>query len=103
MTMTCREATNLLPLFFDGELDANQMRAVALHSTRCGTCEGELRGMERVQELVGRNVSAAVEEIDLGDLWSAIDRQLGTVRISRWARLRTWWEDDEREWLLRLP
>ena len=30
--MTCREASNLLPLFFDGELDARQMRVIALQS-----------------------------------------------------------------------
>jgi anti-sigma factor RsiW len=103
MTMTCREASTLLPLFFDGELDAHQMRSVALHSTRCSTCESELREMERMQDLIGHTVSAAVEEIDLGDFWPAVERRLGTLEVSWWLRLRAWWDDGEHEWLGRLP
>src|SRR5713101_5991663 len=101
--MTCREASNLLPRFFDGELDAHQMRAVALHSTRCGTCEAELRELERVQELVSRSVSTIVDEIDLSGLWPAVERHLGTARVSWWASLGDWWNDGEREWVIRLP
>jgi anti-sigma factor RsiW len=101
--MTCREASNLLPRFFDGELDAHQMRAVALHSTRCDTCEAELRDLERVQELVSRSVSTPVDEIDLSALWSAVEPRLGTPRVSWWTRLGDWWNDEEREWAIRLP
>jgi anti-sigma factor RsiW len=101
--MTCREALNLLPLFFDGELDAHQMRAVALHSTRCGGCEAELRRMERVQELVNTEITAAVDEIDFGVLWRGIDQRLGTVRVSWWTRLRGWWNEGDHPWLIRVP
>lgn len=101
--VTCREASNLLPLFLDGELDADKMRSVALHSTRCGTCEGELREMERVQGLINRTISAAVDEIDLGEFWPAIERQLGSVRVPWWSRLRIWWEEGERASILGLP
>ena len=101
--MTCREALNLLPLFFDGELDAHQMRAVALHSTRCGSCEDQLRRMERVQELVGTQVSAAVDEIDFGALWRGIDQSLGTARVSWWTRARAWWSEGEHGWMIRVP
>lgn len=101
--MTCREALNLLPLFFDGELDAHQMRAVALHSTRCGSCEDELRRMERVQELVGAQVTAAVDEVDFGALWRGIDRGLGTARVSWWTRARVWWSEGEHDWMIRVP
>ena len=55
--MNCRETRPLLPLFFDGELEARQMRAVALHSTRCAECEGELRQLERLQETWSRRMS----------------------------------------------
>jgi anti-sigma factor RsiW len=101
--MTCRDASNLLPRFFDGELDAHQMRAVALHSTRCGTCETELRELERLQELVSRSIVSQADEIDLRGLWSAVERQLGTVRTPWWSRIGAWWNDGEREWVLRLP
>lgn len=101
--VTCREASNLLPLFLDGELDADKMRSVALHSTRCATCEGELREMERVQDLISTTISAAVDEIDLAELWPAIERQLGSVRVPWWSRLHIWWEEGEHTSLLRLP
>ncbi len=101
--MTCREASNLLPLFFDGELDARQMRAVALHDTRCPECEAELRRMERLHDVINDTLSASVDEIDLSNFWPAIDRQLGTVRLSWWERVRTWWSEREPGWALRIP
>ena len=101
--MTCREALNLLPLFFDGELDANQMRAVALHSTRCGGCEDELRRMERVQEVISAQVTGAVDEVDFGALWRGIDQRLGTAQVSWWLRARAWWSEREPGWVIKVP
>lgn len=101
--MTCREALNLLPLFFDGELDAHQMRAVALHSTRCGSCEDELRGMERMQEMIGAQLNAAVDEVDFSAFWGGIDRRLGTARVSWWARIQAWWSEGGHGWMIRVP
>jgi len=101
--MTCRDAVNLLPLFFDGELDANQMRSVALHSTRCGNCEDELRRMEQVQEMVSTHVNAAIDEVDFAALWRGIDQRLGTVRVSWWSRARAWWSEGEHGWMIKLP
>ena len=105
--MTCREASNLLPLFVDGELDPRQMRAVALHGTRCQPCETELRHLERLQELVSETINSGVEEIDLSNFWPAIERQLGNVRVSRWERTRErWrlrWREGELRWAVRIP
>ncbi len=101
--MTCREVSNLLPLFFDGELDPRQMRAVALHSTRCTTCEQDLRQLERVQELVSDTISTAVDDIDFETFWPGVQRRLSTVRQPWWPRLRAWMGDGERAWMIRLP
>ena len=101
--MTCREAANLLPLFFDGELDPRQMRAVALHSTRCDSCEAELRRFERVQEMVAEQITAAVEEVDFVQFWSGIERRLGSMRQPWWPRLRAWWDEHDDAWLVRWP
>lgn len=101
--MTCRDASNLLPLFFDGELDANQMRAVALHSTRCESCEDELRRLEQVQEMISTQVNATVDEVDFGALWRGIDERLGTVRMSWWTRARAWWDEGEHGWMIKMP
>lgn len=101
--MVCREASKLLSLFFDGELDPRQMRAVALHDTRCPTCEPELRRLERLQELVSDTINARVDEMDLTHLWPTVESQLTTVRLSWWERATEWWGDAEHPWALRLP
>ena len=101
--MTCRETSNLLPLFFDGELDARQMRAVALHSTRCQTCEAELRQLEQGQDLISEQIRSAVDEIDFSNFWPAIERRLGPARVRRWTRLQVWWQEDEHPWMMRVP
>ena len=96
--MTCRDAAALLPLFFDGELDANQMRAVALHSTRCVDCEGVLRQLERLQDLVSAHVVAAVDDVDLSSFWSDVERRLGPTQVSWAERLRAWWGERDSVW-----
>ena len=100
--MTCREASNLLSLFFDDELDAQQMRAVALHSTGCAACESKLRNMDRVQQVIRRTISGALEDINLDDLWSAVEREIGTVRVPWWSRVGAWREKGEQLWRRRL-
>lgn len=96
--MTCRETSNLLPLFFDGELDPRQMRAVALHSSRCAHCESELRQLERLQELVSTTVASAVDEIDASEFLAGVEARLGPTRCSWWKRTRNWWEEREFHW-----
>jgi anti-sigma factor RsiW len=100
MLSTCREVQSLLPLFFDSELDARQMRAVALHSATCPECESELRSLETVQEAVVRAVAERVDEIDLSALWPTVEKQLGPAHPSFGTRLRLWWEERPPRWVL---
>ncbi|MBI4519114.1 MAG: zf-HC2 domain-containing protein [Deltaproteobacteria bacterium] len=101
--MTCREVSGLLPLFFDGELDARQMRAVALHSSRCAACEDEVRQLERVQEAVALTIRARVEELDFSLVWPAVAARLRVHRPAWGERLRAYWDNlDLRSWL-RVP
>lgn len=101
--MNCRETRPLLPLFFDGELDPRQMRSVALHSTRCPDCEGELRQLEGVQELVVTHITAAVDEIDLTQIWAGVAPRLTSRPPGLLVRLRGWWEEREFAWPVRAP
>jgi len=101
--MNCRETRPLLPLFFDGELEARQMRAVALHSTRCPGCEDELRHFERLQEAVSVHVSAMVDEVDLSQIWAGVAPRLESRVPSLLQRLRGWWDEQELGWLVRGP
>jgi|SRR5262245_3645923 len=101
--MSCRETRPLLPLFFDGELEARQMRAVALHSTRCTACESELRQLERLQEAVASHVTAMVDEVDLGAIWAGIAPRLDARAPTFVQRLRAWWDEREFGWAVRAP
>ncbi|MGH7789952.1 MAG: anti-sigma factor family protein [Candidatus Binatia bacterium] len=101
--MNCRETRPLLPLFFDGELEARQMRAVALHSTRCGECEGELRQLEHLQERITAHVSALVDEVDLSQIWAGVAPRLVAPTPSMLERLRTWWGELDLAWPVRGP
>jgi anti-sigma factor RsiW len=101
--VNCRETLPLLSLFVDGELDSRQMREVALHSTRCAACEQELRGIERVQDMVVECVNSAVDDMGVVDIWPSIAARIETVRQPWTARMRDWWESGETRWLLRAP
>ncbi len=101
--MNCRDTRPLLPLFFDGELEARQMRTVALHSTRCPTCEQELRELEHLQEAITSHVSAMVDEVDLSRVWAGVAPRLAPRAPSLVGRLRAWWEEHRSGWGLRGP
>ncbi|MGD9765335.1 MAG: anti-sigma factor [Candidatus Binatia bacterium] len=101
--MTCRESRPLLPLFFDGELEARQMRAVALHSTRCPECEGELRALEHLQEAVATHISSLIDEVDLRQVWSGVAPRLATRAPSLRERWRAWREERPFGWGVRGP
>ena len=89
--MNCREARPLLPLFFDGEIEARRMRAVALHSTRCRECEESLRGLERLQDALVTHVSSQLDEIDFNRVWDGVAPRLDSSPRSLGQRLADWW------------
>ncbi|MFN8644796.1 MAG: zf-HC2 domain-containing protein [Candidatus Binatia bacterium] len=103
MTTTCREARPLLPLFFDGELEARQMRAVALHSTRCPECECELRELEHLQEAIAAHVNTLVDSVDASQVWAGIAPRLGGRAPSWRERWQTWWEESQARWRIAGP
>lgn len=100
--MTCREAANLVPLLFDGELAPHQMRAVVLHTTLCAECEAEVRRLEHLQQLVRGTVAAGVEGIDFNGFWAGVEQRLVTEPLSLWQRALAWWQAQER-WAIRVP
>ncbi|MBX3025520.1 zf-HC2 domain-containing protein [bacterium] len=100
---TCREARPLLPLFFDGELEARQMRAVALHSTRCSECEHELRDLEQLQESISLHINELVDTIDPGQVWAGVAPRLSGRAPSWHERWVTWWEEARAGWRIRGP
>jgi len=100
--MRCHDVDSLLPLFFDGELDARRMRDVALHTARCADCESEIREFEAIQEHLKATVEAEITEVDFAAMWSGIERRLQPPRPTLWQRLQAHWERFE-SWEFPLP
>src|SRR5262245_12808966 len=96
--MNCRETRPLLPLFLDGELDARQVRGVALHSTRCTACEQELQRLERLQDLVGEYISSRIEDVDLSRVWAGVATRLEEIPLSWASRMRARWDTLDVDW-----
>jgi anti-sigma factor RsiW len=101
--MNCRETRPLIPLFLDGELEARQMRAVALHSTRCSECEQELSQLERLQETISTQIAAEVDAIDAGLVWEGVAARIDTVTIPWHRRLGDWWQSVRPVWRPLVP
>jgi hypothetical protein len=101
--MTCRETRPLLPLFFDGEIEPRQMRAIALHSTRCSDCEGALRRLERLQDALMAEVSSRLEEVDLSRVWDGVAPRLDAPRRSGSLGWKTWWPARDLRWMRPAP
>jgi hypothetical protein len=78
--MTCREAEKLLDLFLDGELESRAMRTVALHVTRCASCEAALQRQERLQDAIGETYAEALAEVDFSTFWPGVGARLSDVR-----------------------
>lgn len=74
--MNCREAERLIDTFYDGELDGRSMRDAALHITRCKRCEAELNQRERVQQLLSTTIEHEIADIDLSQIWAAVEPTL---------------------------
>jgi hypothetical protein len=98
LRMNCREARSLLPLFLDGELDGRQLRNVALHSTRCISCERELQQLEKLQDLVVGYVNTRMESADLSGIWAGVESRIAAVPVPWSSRLRSWWDAREVGW-----
>jgi hypothetical protein len=77
--VNCREAERLIDTFYDGELDGRSMRDAAMHITRCKRCEAELGQRERVQELLSRTIEHEIADIDLSQIWAAVEPTLEQV------------------------
>ena len=90
--MTCHEASQLVPLFFDGELGGLRLRGVTLHVTQCEACKDAFSSLARLQGLVAGAVAAELEEMDLSCVWQGMAEQIEHISLPWSARLRIWWE-----------
>jgi anti-sigma factor RsiW len=91
--MTCQEATQLIPLFFDGELESHRMREVALHVTQCTSCKGILSDLTKLQRLVAGAIMVQVEEIDPSYVWQQVAEQIDHLPLPWSTRSLVWWRE----------
>ena len=90
--LQCQDFQKRFDLFLDGEVDGHTMRELALHVTRCLSCEAELRRSESLQERIAEAVESKVDRIDSEELWRSISTGLELPHPSAAARLRERWE-----------
>jgi anti-sigma factor RsiW len=88
----CSAVRELLPLFFDGELEAAALDRVVSHSAQCQRCEQEIAVLDRMHVLIRGSVEEAADKLDAGDLWREIESRLPAPKLPWRQRLRLWWE-----------
>jgi len=93
MLTPCREIESVLPLFLDGELEAHQMRTVAVHIGGCRGCEEQLRNLEKLQASLAGAIRELTDRTITGSLWPAVEQRLPARRLGLAERIGDWWED----------
>jgi hypothetical protein len=85
--MTCEDASPLLDAFVDAELEGPALIDVARHAAGCASCDGTLRELLALHEVVGRRGRAEAESLDLSGLWPALEPELDRADARRaWRR-----------------
>jgi hypothetical protein len=97
----CHDFARRFDGFFDGEMEAHSLRAMALHASHCESCGVELRHAESLQELLHRAVETETDCIDVVGLWHRVESRLEPVPTSLLHRLRD--RLLEPSWGLRVP
>jgi len=89
--MECREVRDRLSPFLDDELDPITSRDVAAHLETCGECAAELARMERLRDVLRREIAYAPASPALRE---RVRREVrGAIRITRRPARTTlsWW------------
>lgn len=93
--MTCAEVGELKDAFLDGELSGPMLLDVARHTGSCAACDGDLRTLAALQQVVGRTLREEAAGLDLSGLWAKVDARLDTQAARerwrrRWRTLPAW-------------
>ena len=85
--MTCEEASPLLDAFVDAELAGPVLIDVARHAAGCSSCDGTLRELIALHDVVGCRGRAEADALDHSGLWPALEPQLARADAQRaWRR-----------------
>ena len=76
-TMTCADAGRHIDGFVDGELAPNLSIDVARHLGQCRRCDGTVRQLLALRDVLVERADRAVQEIDLSGVWAQVDASIG--------------------------
>lgn len=79
--MTCREVRNLSPLFFSGEMGAEERRRFSMHLAACPACEQETEQYAQVDERLVASIGSDLP--DAARVEQAVRRNIAAVRARR--------------------
>jgi anti-sigma factor RsiW len=71
--MTCDDVSQLLDPFLDTELPPPMLLAVAKHAATCAPCDTTIRELTELRDVVARDNVAAVDGLDFGGVWTAVE------------------------------
>jgi anti-sigma factor RsiW len=71
--MNCNDVSQLLDPFIDTELPPPMLLAVAKHAATCNPCDTAIRELTELRELVARDNAAAIDGLDFGNVWTAVE------------------------------
>ncbi len=82
--MTCADFDELLPGYFESELDAQSTAGVESHIAGCARCQGLVRDMDGIRE----SAASLPDLVPSRDLWEGVESRIqpSVVSISRPAR-----------------
>jgi len=85
--MTCPDVAELLDGFVDAELPGPMLLAVARHAAACPACDGAVRELTGLHEVVERVGRADGEALDLTGVWPAVAAGMARADARRaWGR-----------------
>ncbi len=91
MKDSCSAVSKLLEKYFDREVTDDEKSFVEGHLLDCRTCQGVLRSMEELRNLVRAPVEEAVQREDFQWIWQKIERGIRLEeRPAFWQTLQAW-------------
>jgi len=87
----CSSISKLLEKYFDQQVTDKERSLVESHLRDCPNCQGELRSMEKLKDLVKAPIEGAVQEEDFHWVWQKVQRGIQLrERSTGWESLRSW-------------
>jgi hypothetical protein len=91
MKDSCSSVSKLLEKYFDQEVTDKERSFIESHLRDCLTCQGELKSMEKLRDLVKAPIEEAVREEEFYWVWQKIKRGIQLrERSTGWESLRSW-------------